>query len=203
MHNLAGRQLPHQILRELARKYGPLMHIQLGQVSAVVVSSAKMAKEILVTHDPAFATRPESLATKTIWYKRDDLAFGFYGDFVKQMRKICVTELLSGKNVRSFTFIRQDENSKLISTIRSAQGRPVNVTKMILAYSSSMACKAAFVRVCKNKETMLKQLTTSVAIAGGFNLADFFPSLEILPISTGLKRKWKKMHHEWMILISD
>ncbi|CDP21848.1 unnamed protein product, partial [Coffea canephora] len=141
-------------------------------------------QEILVTHDPAFATRPESLATKTIWYKRDDLVFGFYGDFVKQMRKICVTELLSGKNVRSFTFIRQDENSKLINTVRSAQGRmPVNVTKMMLAYTSSMVCRAAFGRVLQSGR--------------------FFPSLEILPVITGLKRKWKRMHHEMDDILDD
>ena len=32
MHNLVST-LPHRLLREMAKKYGPLMHLQLGEVS--------------------------------------------------------------------------------------------------------------------------------------------------------------------------
>ncbi|KAF3455598.1 hypothetical protein FNV43_RR00232 [Rhamnella rubrinervis] len=44
MHNLVG-SLPHQSLRNLAMKYGPLMHLQLSEVSNIIVSSPEMAKE--------------------------------------------------------------------------------------------------------------------------------------------------------------
>lgn len=203
MHNLIGGRLPHQVLRDLAKKYGPLMHLQIGEVCAVFVSSAKMAKEFLITHDPAFASRPDNLATKIIWYDREDLAFSPYGDHAKQLRKICVMEFFSGRKVRSFSLIRQDEISKLIDSIRSAEGRPINVNEKFFAYTGSVVCRAAFGNVCKNKETMLEHLRAAVALAGGFNLADLFPSLKILPIITGLKHKLLKVHRDMDEILGD
>ncbi|CAI0540404.1 unnamed protein product, partial [Linum tenue] len=50
LHNLIGA-LPHPALRNLASQYGPLMHLQLGEISAVVVSTPAMAQEILKTQD--------------------------------------------------------------------------------------------------------------------------------------------------------
>ncbi|KAJ0857754.1 Germacrene A hydroxylase [Helianthus annuus] len=56
MHHLIGT-MPHRGVMDLARKYGSLMHLQLGEVSAIVVSSPKWAKEILTTYDIPFANR--------------------------------------------------------------------------------------------------------------------------------------------------
>ncbi|KAL3528230.1 hypothetical protein ACH5RR_012886 [Cinchona calisaya] len=116
LHNLVGG-LPHHVLAGLAKKYGPLMHLQLGEISTVVVSSAKMAKEILVTHHPCFANRPENQSTRIIWYEQEDMGSAPYSEHWKQMRKICMMELLSIKSVDSFRFIRQDEISRLVESI--------------------------------------------------------------------------------------
>ncbi|WMV25965.1 hypothetical protein MTR67_019350 [Solanum verrucosum] len=101
MHHLAGG-LPHRILIDLAKKYGPLMHLQLGEVSAVMVTFAEMAKQVLKTHDLAFASRPKFMAMDIIiCYGRCNIAFTPYGEYWRQMRNICVMEVLSAKNVRS------------------------------------------------------------------------------------------------------
>ncbi|KAJ0085072.1 hypothetical protein Patl1_09274 [Pistacia atlantica] len=45
-------------LWNLSKQYGPLVFLRLGFVSVLVVSSAKMAKEVLKTHDLTFSGRP-------------------------------------------------------------------------------------------------------------------------------------------------
>ncbi|RYR45346.1 hypothetical protein S83_021567 [Arachis hypogaea] len=44
MHNLVG-SMPHECLRNLASKYGPLMHLKLGEVSHIIVTSPEMAQD--------------------------------------------------------------------------------------------------------------------------------------------------------------
>jgi hypothetical protein len=56
-HHIAGK-LPHRALRDLARRHGPVMLLRMGEVPTVVVSSADVAREVMKTHDMAFASRP-------------------------------------------------------------------------------------------------------------------------------------------------
>ncbi|KAL7213727.1 hypothetical protein ACSBR2_016287 [Camellia fascicularis] len=80
IHYLAS-SLPHHSLQYLAKKYGPLMHIQLGEISTIVISSPIMAKEVLKKHDLAFENRPDLLAGTIMTYDKLDIAFSSYGDY--------------------------------------------------------------------------------------------------------------------------
>ena len=100
IHQLGA--LPHRSFAKLAKQYGALMHIQLGQLSCIVVSSPEMAKEVMKTHDIIFANRPPLLAAGIITYVAKGMTFCPYGTCWRQMRKICTVELLSPKRVESF-----------------------------------------------------------------------------------------------------
>ncbi|KAL5735704.1 hypothetical protein ACOSQ2_030492 [Xanthoceras sorbifolium] len=42
--------LPHHRLRDLAMKYGPFMHLQVGDHSMIIVSSPEFATEVIKIH---------------------------------------------------------------------------------------------------------------------------------------------------------
>ncbi|CAA2986271.1 premnaspirodiene oxygenase-like [Olea europaea subsp. europaea] len=191
MHQLVGSP-PHHALRKLSKRYGPIVHLQLGEVSTIVVSSRETAKNVLKVHDPACADKGENLGVKIMWYDYGDIAFSPYNEHWRQMRKICILELLSAKNVRSFGSIRLDETSQLIEYIQSCSGEPVNLTKKISSLISSITCRAAFGQVLKDKDTLIMFMKEALALTGGFELADFFPSSKLLQvISWNKNRLWK------------
>jgi hypothetical protein len=191
LNNLVGSSLPHHALRELARKYGPLMHLQLGEVSAVVVSSPKMAEEFMKTHDLAFAQRPLLLATRIMFYNGSDIAFSPYCDYWRQMRKVCVLELLSAKRVQSF-----EEVDNLIESIHSSSGSPINFSEHIFNLTSTIVSRAAFGSKCKDQDEFRSLLKEIISLSGGFELPDLFPSQKIVHAISGMKAKLEKIHRK-------
>jgi len=62
LHQLDVSKLHFQ-LRQLSKTYGPLFSIRIGFKKAIVVSSLKLAKEVLKDHDLDVRNRPPSLGT--------------------------------------------------------------------------------------------------------------------------------------------
>ncbi|KAK7262085.1 hypothetical protein RJT34_29645 [Clitoria ternatea] len=199
LHQLAvAGTLPHYTLRNLAHKYGPLMHLQLGEISAVVVSSPDMAKEIMKTHDLNFVQRPQLLCPKILAYDSTDIAFAPYGDYWRQMRKICTVELLSPKRVQSFTFIREDEVAKLIKSVllSASTASSFNVSKSVFSLVSTFVSRAAFGKKSEHEDALLSLLKKGVELTGGFDLADLFPSMKPIHLITRMKAKLEDMKKE-------
>lgn len=193
-HMVGG--LPHRVLRDLAKKYGPIMHLQLGEVSLVVVTSPDMAKQVLKTHDINFASRPKLLASEILFYNGSDIAFSPYGDYWRQMRKICILELLSTKNVKSFSSIRQDEILCMIKCFRLSSGETVNATKVFYQFTSSMICRSTFGKVLKEQDQLILLVKKASRFLEGFNVADIFPSQKFLHVLCGTKGKIMDAHYE-------
>ncbi|RVW20436.1 Cytochrome P450 71A1 [Vitis vinifera] len=105
LHQLGN--MPHISLHRLAQKFGPIIFLQLGEVPTVVVSSARVAKEVMKTHDLALSSRPQIFSAKHLFYDCTDIAFSPYSAYWRHIRKICILELLSAKRVQSFSFVKK------------------------------------------------------------------------------------------------
>ncbi|CAL5066265.1 unnamed protein product [Urochloa decumbens] len=96
LHHIAGR-LPHRAMRDLARRHGPVMLLRVGEVPTLVVSSREAAREVMKTHDVAFASRPLSATLRAMTDGGRDIIFAPYGDRWRRLRKVAVVELLSAR----------------------------------------------------------------------------------------------------------
>ncbi|KAG8375470.1 hypothetical protein BUALT_Bualt10G0103200 [Buddleja alternifolia] len=200
LHHLVDA-LPHRAVTRLNQKYGPILHLKLGEVSAVVISTREAAKEVLKDQDPACADKPESICSKIMWYDYKDIIFSPYNQYWRQMRKICILELLSPKNVRSFGFIRQDEASRLVESLKSSSGETINLTQKVFAFTSSITCRAAFGEVLSDRDTLIALFRKAIPMGGGFELADLFPSKKLLHLLSWNKYKLLQLRSELDIIL--
>ncbi|XP_061375662.1 cytochrome P450 71D11-like [Gastrolobium bilobum] len=195
IHHLIG-SLPHHRLRELAQKYGPLMHLKLGEVSTIVVSSPEFAKKVLKTYDAIFAQRPHQIGADIMCYGSTDIATAPYGGYWKQLRKICSVELLGTKRVRSFQSIREEEVSNLIRYISSNTGSSVNLSDRVVCMTSAITARAAFGEKCKDQEEFLSLIKKLVRQVEGLIVFDLFPSQKWLHLITGMQPKLEELHRK-------
>ncbi|XP_019162081.1 PREDICTED: premnaspirodiene oxygenase-like [Ipomoea nil] len=188
----------HHVLGELVKKYGSqgIMKFQIGEISAVVVSSPAVAKELLRSHDLTFTTKQQFLAIKTLFYNGLGVSFSPHGDYWRQLRKIFAMELLNAKNVRSFSSIRHDEIHCLLAHLRSSSGQLVNVTERIGLLMSSIICKSAFGKVFTGREEFLEQIKEISELLGKFDFADVFPSWKVLHSLCSNKNRIMKAHRK-------
>ncbi|CAI9094686.1 OLC1v1030464C1 [Oldenlandia corymbosa var. corymbosa] len=199
LHHLSGAP-PHHSLRKVSQKYGPLFHLQLGEIPAIVVSSPRFAKEVMRTQDLTFANRALFLAGKIMCYDYADIVFAPYGEYWREMRKICSSELLSPKSVRSYVSIRQEEASNLIRSIQNAaigNSTPINLTEKLAEYTSSMVVRAAFGRVSKDDQNAFLELVQEAwPYTSSFEVSDLFPSMKILHHFLSIENELMKIHHK-------
>lgn len=100
IHHVAGSDL-HKRLRELSEKHGPLMHIQLGGISAVVASSAETAKEVLKTKDHIFGQRAYLAGSDIVFYGPSGVVLSPTGDNWKFLKKIFSHHLVTFHSILS------------------------------------------------------------------------------------------------------
>lgn len=198
-------ELPHRALKDLADKYGPVMFLRLGSMPTLVVSGPEMAKHFLKTHDLVFASRPATAAGKYMAYNFKDVALAPYGDYWRQMRKICISELLTPKRIESFQSGRDEELSAMIDSIwkESENGaKPVNVSKAVLSFMTNVICRMLMGRKCSTDapeysltsfEGLGKMVRDLSPLTGAFDIGDFIPSVAWLDLQ-GIRGRMKKMH---------
>ncbi|CAN1163437.1 Cytochrome P450 83B1 [Linum perenne] len=87
------------------------MTLKQGRVSIIVVSSAKMAREIMKTHDLIFSNRQSITGQQKLSYNGQDVAFAPYDSYWREMKKICIVHLFNSHRVKSFHSIREFEVS--------------------------------------------------------------------------------------------
>ncbi|XP_038892966.1 cytochrome P450 71B37-like [Benincasa hispida] len=173
--------LPHRSFCNLSKKYGPVMFLKLGSVPTVVISSADAAKEVLKVHDLACCSRPQSAAGARFSYNYLDIGLAPYGEYWREVRKICVLKLFNVRRVQSFQMIREEEIGVLLNSISqsSSSATPIDLSEKFYSLTANMITRIAFGKSFRggelDNENFQKVIRRAVAALGSFSATDFFP----------------------------
>ncbi|XP_024196361.1 geraniol 8-hydroxylase [Rosa chinensis] len=199
---------PHLSLTNLSKRYGPIISLQLGRLTTVVISSPTLAKEILRTHDQVFYNRPIRDATHACKHNEYSMAWIPVSARWRNLRKICNLKLFSPKVLDANQANRRVKVQKLINNVNESMraGEAVDIGRAAFTTALNLLSQTIFSvdladpsseAARKFKETVWGVLEET----GKPNLADYFPLLRKLD-PQGVRRRLT-YHHQKMIEIFD
>ncbi|EEC72194.1 hypothetical protein OsI_05272 [Oryza sativa Indica Group] len=204
IHCLLG-SLPHHAMRELSRRYGPVMLLRLGHVRTLVLSSPEAAREVMKTHDVAFANRAVTPTASILTYGARDIVFAPFGKHLRELRKLCALELLSPRRVRSFRHVREEEAARLARSVAAAASASsaVNVSELVKIMTNDVTMRAIIGDRCPQREEYLEALDKTMDLLAGFNLVDLFPGSPLARVLGGRSLRTTKRVHEKLHQITE
>nr|AIS92511.1 putative flavone synthase II [Epimedium sagittatum] len=198
--------VPYKSFHKLATKYGPFFHLRLGSVPCIVISSPELTKELMATNELTFAARPVTMAIDHLTYNSSAFAFAPYGAQWKFMKKICMTELLSGRALNQLYPIRKEELLLLVQVLvhKSSEGETVNLSEALVNISNNIISRMMWGATYSGKDDQAKEARVLIRevtqIFGTFNLSDFIWLLRKFDIQ-GLLKKSKDARKRYNVMI--
>ncbi|KAL2924734.1 hypothetical protein RDABS01_007765 [Bienertia sinuspersici] len=185
--------LPHRSFQALANKYGPLMHLKLGSMNVIVISSPQMADRLLRTHDVLCAKRPMSEVSHDLSYGSKGIIFTPYSSYWQSARKLCVMELMSASKIRSFSWLREEEMGKLMSSLKDASkaNKVVDIGASVGGVLEELIYRMLY-GAPKEDLALREVVLEALRLSGTLNIADYLSFLAPFD-PQGLKRRIKKL----------
>ncbi|RVX04834.1 Amorpha-4,11-diene 12-monooxygenase [Vitis vinifera] len=125
-----------------------------------------LVQAIRASHEPS--TWPPLLASNVLSYDSTDIVYPPYGDYWRQLRNICVVELLTSKRAKSFQLVRK---------------RSFQISLQRAAFGEKFEDQDAFISVTKEMAELYS----------GFCVADMYPSVKWLDLISGMRYKLDKI----------
>ncbi|XP_062159750.1 ent-kaurene oxidase, chloroplastic-like [Alnus glutinosa] len=188
---------PHKTFAKWAEIYGPIYSIRTGASTIVVLNSADVSKEAMVTRYSSISTRKLSTALKILTSDKCMVATSDYNEFHKTVKRHILANVL-GANAQKRHRCHRDtmvENvsSKLHALTRNSPLQAVNFRKIFECELFGLSLKEALGNDLKSiyveelgstlsKDDIFKVLVTDL-MEGAIEVdwRDFFPYLRWIP----------------------
>ncbi|XP_040993794.1 trans-cinnamate 4-monooxygenase [Juglans microcarpa x Juglans regia] len=113
-----GDDLNHRNLTDMAKKFGDIFLLRMGQRNLVVVSSPDLAKEVLHTQGVEFGSRTRNVVFDIFTGKGQDMVFTVYGEHWRKMRRIMTVPFFTNKVVQQHRFGWEDEAASVVEELK-------------------------------------------------------------------------------------
>ncbi|CAO2824792.1 unnamed protein product [Amaranthus hypochondriacus] len=124
-----GDDLNHRNLTDLAKKFGEIFLLRMGQRNLVVVSSPELAKDVLHTQGVEFGSRTRNVVFDIFTGKGQDMVFTVYGEHWRKMRRIMTVPFFTNKVVQQYRFGWEAEAAAVVEDVKK---NPVAATDGIV-----------------------------------------------------------------------
>ncbi|CAI8585910.1 unnamed protein product [Vicia faba] len=179
---------------ELSKQYGSLIFLKLGSRPTLVVSSAKMAKQVMKTHDIEFCNRPALISHMKLSYNGLDQFFAPYREYWRHTKKLSFIQFLSVKRVTMYSSVRKYEVTQMMKKISEQyvpSNKPVNLHDLLTCLTSAIVCRTAFGRRFEEEGTERSMFHDLLKEAQEMTISFFYT--DYLPCFGGIIDKFTGM----------
>lgn len=113
-----GDDLNHRNLASMAKKFGDVFLLRMGQRNLVVVSSPELAKEVLHTQGVEFGSRTRNVVFDIFTGKGQDMVFTVYGEHWRKMRRIMTVPFFTNKVVQQYRYGWEAEAAAVVEDVK-------------------------------------------------------------------------------------
>ncbi|CAO1946404.1 unnamed protein product [Urochloa humidicola] len=206
-----GDDLNHRNLAALARKFGDIFLLRMGQRNLVVVSSPPLAREVLHTQGVEFGSRTRNVVFDIFTGNGQGMVFTVYGDHWRKMRRIMTVPFFTNKVVQQHRAGWEAEAAAVVDNVRAdpdaAAGGVVLRRRLQLMMYNNMY-RIMFDRRFESLDdplfVRLRELNSErgrLAQSFEYNYGDFIPILR--PFLRGYLRICKEVHETRLKLFKD
>uniref|UniRef100_A0A6V7QST0 trans-cinnamate 4-monooxygenase n=1 Tax=Ananas comosus var. bracteatus TaxID=296719 RepID=A0A6V7QST0_ANACO len=114
-----GDDLNHGNLAALARRFGEILLLRMGQRNLVVVSSPPLAREVLHTQGVEFGSRTRNVVFDIFTGEGQDMVFTVYGEHWRKMRRIMTVPFFTNKVVQQYRGGWEEEAARVVDDVRA------------------------------------------------------------------------------------
>ncbi|KAF7844855.1 cytochrome P450 83B1-like [Senna tora] len=201
LHQLDNSAL-HKQLWHLSKTYGPIFSLKLGFRPTIVVSSSRLAKEVMNTYDLEFCDRPLMVGQQKLSYNGVDITFSPNNDYWREIRKICAIHIFSAKRVSSFSSLKLYEVKQMIEKIsrQASSSQVTNLNETLINLTSTIICRVAFGKRYEEEGVERSRfhglLNELQALMASFFVSDFIPFFGWIDKLSGLYSRLDKTFKE-------
>lgn len=206
-----GDDLNHRNLSDLAKRFGEIFLLRMGQRNLVVVSSPELAKEVLHTQGVEFGSRTRNVVFDIFTGKGQDMVFTVYGEHWRKMRRIMTVPFFTNKVVQQYRAGWEDEISRVVDDVKkspeaSRSGIVLRRRLQLMMYNNMY--RIMFDRRFESEEDPLFQRLKTLngersrlAQSFDYNYGDFIPILR--PLLRGYLKICKEVKETRLKLFKD
>ncbi|KAG1371491.1 putative Trans-cinnamate 4-monooxygenase [Cocos nucifera] len=114
-----GDDLNHRNLTALAKRFGDILLLRMGQRNLVVVSSPELAREVLHTQGVEFGSRTRNVVFDIFTGKGQDMVFTVYGEHWRKMRRIMTVPFFTNKVVQHNRHGWEEEARRVVEDVKA------------------------------------------------------------------------------------
>ena len=183
---LAGK-LRHEAMTELAEEYGKIYTLHFpGGMRCIVVNSAELAREALLTKRDAFSGRPPTFIGSYMTRGGKDIICADFTQTMVYQRKIAHSALrMYGSGMQRLESSICGEVEQLCSRLRAHKGNPIDPKENIALTIMNVICLVVYGDRYEIDEPEFKKIVLyndmMAHLFGSYNLIDLFPWLRFLP----------------------